>query len=244
MTPLRERGYLIPAINSEHVDYVRCAHQLRDSLLAWHPDADITIVTQDMLPYGDQGGQANDWQMYRISPYHETIKLEADMLVCSGVDHWWTLFRNRDVVISTGCRTYQNQSGTSRYYRKVFDDNHLPDVYNAVTYWRVSPLAKDFFYWCREIWQHWPVFRSAMRNVNCDPSTDLVYAIAAIMVGIDLVTMPDLAPQIVHMKPHIAGTNDDWTQELTWEFHDRWMRVNAHTQWGFLHYVSKDWSPY
>jgi hypothetical protein len=88
------------------MEYERCANQLRDSLLKFHPQANITIVTESMLPYGNQGGWANDWQMFATSPYRQTIKLEADMIAAGPVDHWWTLFELRDVVISQGCRTY------------------------------------------------------------------------------------------------------------------------------------------
>ena len=73
MPVLHERGYLIPAINTD-VDYVACAEQLAQSIRRWHTDAHITIVTKDMLPHGDLGGYANDWQMFQISPYRQTIK--------------------------------------------------------------------------------------------------------------------------------------------------------------------------
>ena len=95
-----EKGYLIPAINSDTVDYKRCADLLVESLKDWHPDADVTVVTRDMLPDPSVQGWAADAQMFQISPCRETIKLEADMLVCGPIDHWWTLFENRDVVIS------------------------------------------------------------------------------------------------------------------------------------------------
>jgi hypothetical protein len=138
-----ERGYLIPAIGAK---YERCADQLRNSILNFHPNAHVTIVTADMLPHGDQGGWANDWQMFSISPYRQTIKLEADMIAAGPVDHWWTLFELRDVVISQGARTYRDDPAQSRYYRKCFDINYLPDVYNAITYWRLSRTAKEFFW--------------------------------------------------------------------------------------------------
>ena len=141
MPILAERGYLIPAIGDQ---YVKCAEHLRDSILSWHPNANITILTEDQLPAGNQGGFANDWQVFSASPYRQTIKLEADMFCASPIDHWWTLFEKRDVVISQGARTYYNQPATSRFYRKIFDDNNLPDVYNAITYWRLSHTAKEF----------------------------------------------------------------------------------------------------
>ena len=70
---LADRGYLIPAIDTNTVDYVACAEQLASSIRAWHPDANITVLTKEMLPYGNKGGFANDWQVFRASPYRQTI---------------------------------------------------------------------------------------------------------------------------------------------------------------------------
>jgi hypothetical protein len=236
---VHERGYLIPAIGAE---YERCARQLRDSILAFHPDANITIVTADMLPYGDQGGWANDWQMFRVSPYRQTIKLEADMIATSPVDHWWTLFELRDVVISQGCRTYYDQLSQSRYYRKIFDVNNLPDVYNAITYWRLSQTAKEFFDTVRNIFENWTEFSKLLKFPEQLPSTDVVYAMAAQIIGIEHVTLPPgLGPTIVHMKRYINTLQcNDWTKELIWENDP--FRINTIAQWGFVHYHQKEWS--
>lgn len=132
MPILAERGYVIPAIGDA---YVACAERLANSLRRFHPAANITILTQEMLPHGDLGGYANDWQVFATSPYRQTIKLEADMICAGPIDHWWTLFEKRDVVVSQGARTFYDAPATSRYYRKIFDQNNLPDVYNAITYW-------------------------------------------------------------------------------------------------------------
>lgn len=244
---LRDRGYLIMAQDSDTVDYGRCAQQLAASLRHWHPDADITIVRTQDLPRGDRGGQANDWQCYVASPYHETIKLEADMLICSPIDSWWTLFRHRDVVISQGARDFYDQPATSRRYRRVFDANDLPDVYNAITYWRVSPLAQQFFRWVRVIFEQWPTYRTLLKFPDQQPSTDVVYAMAAVIVGRESVTLPpdQDQPRIVHMKPGIIPTvGADWTRELIWEYDRGHLRINTVAQWGAFHYVNKDWDPH
>lgn len=245
MTELRPRGYVIPAIDSKLTSYTECARRLRDSILRFHPQADVTIVTADMLPFGDQGGQANDWQMYHVSPYHETIKLEADMIMASDCDHWWYMMRNRDMVISVGCRDYLDRSGVSRYYRKIFDQNNLPDVYNAITYWRVSDTAREFFQWCRDIWNDWPRWRTVLKFSQPEPDTDLVYAMVSVIMGVERTTLPvDLAPRIVHMKSRMIGTqHEDWTQECVWELHNDWLRINTVSQWGAVHYLRKDWQP-
>ena len=84
MPVIAERGYIIPAIGDE---YVACAEQLAVSIRKFHPDVNITIVTKEMLPNGDLGGFVNDWQMFAVSPYRQTIKLEADMICGSPIDH-------------------------------------------------------------------------------------------------------------------------------------------------------------
>ena len=255
MLVTHERGYLIPAIDSDSVDYLRCAVQLARSIRHWHPDANITALTVKPchdpvfnhvipLPHGDLGGYRNDWQVFNASPYRQTIKLEADMIAAAPIDHWWTLFERRDVVISLGARNFYDQPAKSRYYRKIFDQNDLPDVYNAITYWRLSTAAKEFFGLVRSIFQHWTEYKTLLKFPEESPSTDVVYAMAAKIMGPESVTLPQgLGPNIVHMKKHIIPTQShDWTQELVWEMNP--FRINTIAQWGLVHYHVKDWTPH
>ena len=236
-----ERGYLIPAINTESVDYEKCAERLSESIKRFHPDAHITVLTRDMLPFGDLGGYANDWQCWYASPYRQTIKLEADMVAASPIDHWWTLFEKRDVVISQSARDFYDRRTDCRIYRKVFDTNNLPDVYNAITYWRVSETAQEFFRLVKDIFSHWDVYRQLLKFPDESPTTDVVYAIAAQMIGTENVTLPPgIGPSIVHMKKRIIPTqSEDWTRELIWETDP--LRIQTVAQWGFFHYHVKDW---
>ena len=252
MPVTHERGYLIPAIDSDSVDYLRCAVQLARSIRHWHPDANISVLTVKRcsdpvfdhvipLPHGDLGGYHNDWQVFHASPYRQTIKLEADMIAASPIDHWWTLFEHRDVVISQGVRDFYDRPAKSRYYRKIFDQNNLPDVYNAITYWRLSDTAKEFFKLVRQIFEHWQHYRDLLRFPEDDPSTDVVYAMAAVILGPERVMLPlGLGPSMVHMKKHIIPTQShDWTKELVWENDP--FRINTVAQWGLVHYHIKDW---
>lgn len=223
------------------MDYEACAWRLADSIKNFHPDAHITILTRDMLPHGDLGGYANDWQCFQSSPYRQTIKLEADMLAAGPIDHWWTLFEQRDVVISTGARNFYGNLTKSRKYRKIFDTNNLPDVYNAITYWRLSQTAKQFFDTVRQIFTDWAECRALLKFPEETPSTDVVYAMAARIVGEELVTLPPgIGPSIVHMKKWInLLQSDDWTKELVWETDP--LRIQTIAQWGFFHYHKKSW---
>lgn len=238
-----ERGYIIPAINSTTVDFEACAQQLADSLKSFHPDANVTILTKEMLPHGDQGGWANDWQCFQASPYRQTIKLEADMLVTSPIDHWWTLFEQRDVVISQGCKDFYNEPSPSRKYRQLFDNNQLPDVYNAVTYWRLSATAQTFFQHVRRIFENWDQFKTLLKFPDQAPSTDVVYAMVAVIMGPELITLPrGLGPSMTHMKHSIIPIQtSDWTKELVWEHTNPGLRIQTVAQTGFFHYHIKDW---
>lgn len=253
MTIVAERGYLIPAIDTDSVDYLSCAVRLARSIRQWHPSANISVMSVKRcsdpvfdhvipLPCGDLGGYVNDWQCFAASPYRETIKLEADMICASGIDHWWTLFEQRDVVVSQGCRTYYDQPGVSRSYRAIFDNNHLPDIYNAITYWRRSQTAKEFFDLVRAIFTYWDQYKVLLKFSDDVATTDVVYAMAAVIMGVEQVTLPPgLGPTIVHMKKHMIGTIcEDWTEELTWEQNP--FRINTVAQWGLVHYHIKEWA--
>jgi hypothetical protein len=194
-----------------------------------------------MLPYGDLGGYANDWPVFAASPYRQTIKLEADMIAASPIDHWWTLLEKRDVVISQGARTFYDQPAGSRYYRKIFDANHLPDVYNAITYWRLSTTAKEFFGLVRQLFEQWDSYKKILKFPDDVPTTDVVYAMAAVIMGVENITLPaGLGPTIVHMKRHINPIQtDNWTKELVWENDP--FRINTVAQWGLVHYHIKEW---
>jgi hypothetical protein len=254
-----ERGYLIPAVNTSTVDYIDCARQLAQSIKAWHPTAQICLLTdQDYcdpvfdfvkkLPYGDRSNNttwklSNDWQCFATSPFRQTIKLEADMIAAGPIDHWWTLFEKRDVVVSQGCRDFYDKRSDSRFYRKLFDTNQLPDVYNAMTYWRVSALAQQFFQHVRDIFENWNCYKTLLKFPDEEPTTDVVYAMATVIVGEELCTLPNnIGPSIVHMKRHIIPTlTSDWTQELIWENTNPGLRINTVSQWGLVHYHHKHW---
>jgi hypothetical protein len=232
---------VIPAFNTDHVDYESCARQLERSILQYHPSAKITVITNDMLPDTDCQGQALDWFAYRLSPYRQTIKLEADMIMAGPCWHWFDLMQHRDVCVSIGCRDFYHGKSQCRTYRRTFDDNQLPDVYNAITYWRVSELARDFFSLVRDIFSRWDDYQRLLKFADERPTTDVVYAMAAKILGEENCTMPwSTYPQIIHMKRGVIPIKiQDWTCELIWESDP--LRINTVAQWGAVHYHVKSW---
>lgn len=249
-----ERGYLILATNDGTTDYLLCARALARSLRWWMPDCKICLVTNHTetdpvfdlvraLPYGDKGGWHNDWQAFAATPFRETIKLEADMIVNESIDHWWSWFEHRDVVISRGMRNYLNDSSNCRAYRRMFDDNDLPDVYNAITYWRLSRTASDFFKLVQTFFEQWTDVRKTLKYCdNIPANTDMIYAMAVKYFGEELLTMPDTYPSMIHMKPAVNYLKTDvcpWTDEFVYELIDGRLRINTVEQHGVVHYHHK-----
>lgn len=239
------RGFVIMAQNSDTVDYVKCATVLEKSIKRVMPDANVTIITSEMLPYGDKGGFANDWQVYEASPYEYTIKLEADMYIPKNIDHWWDVLKDRDIVISTTIRNFKNEISDVRFYRRFIDDNKLPDTYNAITYFRKSEKAKRFFDIVRNIFENWDEYKSILK---CTPteeaSTDWVYAIASHIMGVEETTMPSFTEMsMIHMKMMINGiTTDNWTDSLVYECLSDQIRVSTEPQMYPFHYHVKNFA--
>jgi hypothetical protein len=254
LRPIEEQGYVCVAVNTSTIDYVDMARRLFESLRHWHPEARTCLITDQATeaPEFDhvkilapqENPYANDPQAFRLTPFRETIKLEADMLIVSEIAHWWTMLRHRDVVVSVGCRDWHGLVSTQRHYRRMNDENKLPDVYNAITYWRLSETSQQFYQLVRDIFANWSAIKTLLKFPEDQPSTDVVYAIAAQTIGPDLVTMPFASyPQITHMRPRIAGTAGNWTRELVWEWVDGRLRIESVPQWGTFHYHVKDWQP-
>ena len=107
MRPIEEQGYVIMAINTDSTDYMTCAVRLADSIKQHNSDARVCVISNVEVHHqlfdhvihlaaDTVNPYANDPLAFRLSPFRETIKLEADMLIASSIDHWWDML---DIVI-------------------------------------------------------------------------------------------------------------------------------------------------
>ena len=231
-------------------DYVKCASALEKSIKRVMPDANVTIVTTDMLPYGDQAPNTNwklqnDWQVYDASPYEYTIKLEADMYIPKNIDHWWDVLSHRDIVVSSAIRNYKQDISDNRVYRRFIDDNNLPDAYNAITYFKKSDTAKQFFAIVRNVFENWTEYKSSLRcNAQELATTDWAYAIACNIMGIENTMMPTFTDMtMVHMKQYINETpTENWTDTFVYECLPDHIRIQTIPQRYPFHYHIKNFS--
>jgi hypothetical protein len=241
------KGFVIMAQGD---DYVKCASALEKSIKRVMPDANVTIVTTDMLPYGDQAPNTNwklqnDWQVYDASPYEYTIKLEADMYIPKNIDHWWDVLSHRDIVVSSAIRNYKQDISDNRVYRRFIDDNNLPDAYNAITYFKKSDTAKQFFAIVRNVFENWTEYKSSLRcNAQELATTDWAYAIACHIMGIENTMMPTFTDMtMVHMKQYINETpTENWTDTFVYECLPDHIRIQTIPQRYPFHYHIKNFN--
>lgn len=191
--------------------------------------------------FGPYGAEAF---LFDLTPFKETIKLESDLVFTRSIDHWLTAFRLRDMVLSTGCRNYWQEISSIRKYRKVFDDNQLPDVYNGLMYFRFTKTARDFFDTAKQIYSAWDTVVDTLKNCReTVPSTDLVFALAARIIGEELCTLPSADfVNFTHMKPAINEFDEGLTfdEVFVTEFDGSMIRINNLNQLHPVHYYNKN----
>lgn len=258
------RGFVILAQNTDKVDYVKCAAALAKSIKQVMPKESVTLVTMNTvkkeytkyfdhivkLPYGDLAQDSvwkliNDWQIYEASPYEYTIKLEADMYIPKDITYWWDVLKERDLVVSTTIRNFKQEISDVRVYRRFIHDNDLPDCYNAITYFKKSDLAENFFYIVKDVFENWDQYRSILKCKTDEiVTTDWAYAITCTILGLEKTTMPVFKDMsMVHMKQFINGTyTEDWTDTFVYEVLPEQIRVQTVPQMYPFHYHKKSFA--
>ena len=263
-----DRGFLTIAQNTDGVDYLRLAYAQAMSIKLTMPgsqycvivdqDTNKQITDEQRLVFDhvqvldedyakqDEWKLANEWQVFNLSPYKETIKVESDILFTRSIEHWWHAFRLRDIVLSLGTRDFKGEQAKSRVYRKIFDANQLPDVYNGLMYFRYSETASEFFEIAGQVFKQWgTVKENILKGFSYEEaSTDVVYAIAAKTLGVELCTLPDCDfINFTHMKNAINDWPDDksWTEMIMTEIDLPMIRINNVNQYHPVHYQDKNW---
>lgn len=264
---LPDIGFMTFAQNTDTVDYLRLAYLQALNVKSLHPSWGYAVVvdTDTVASVTEKHKQifdhvipiqvdynkpdsnwklANEFQSYGLSPFKETIKLESDLLFTRSIAHWLNAFRLKDIVLSTGCKNYLGAKSDVRHYRKFFDDNYLPDVYNGLMYFRKSHQAFEFYKLAETIFMNWDVIKEkAVKNCREDtPSTDVLYAITAQIYGPERCTLPSFDfINFVHMKSRIQGwsTSQPWYDAVMSERDNDIIRINNLNQYDPVHYYDK-----
>lgn len=264
-----KRGYLTFVQNNGVTDYLRCAYLQALSLKLTNTVNQYAVVVDPQtaalitdrhrkvfdyiipIPGEDQARDHkwkmhNEWKALIASPFDETIKVESDILFTANIDHWWKTLSLRDVCFTSHVINYTEEIARARDYRRVFDINQLPDIYAGFYYFKRSSLAEQLFSIAESIFNNWTYVKNYMlQNGEQEPaSTDLVFAIAAKIIGIENCTMPGTVPTFVHMKNAIQGWPEHpvWTEMVYTEFDQQYFTVGFHRQRYPFHYNLKNFA--
>jgi len=191
------KGFLWFAQNNDHTDYVELSTVLAKSIKRWNKDNQICVITDEKSKFEHEAVDvvkvlkqddsmehkikwANEHKAFDLTPFTHTIKLESDMLWTTNTDWWWNHLWQHDLVFSVDCRNYKDQVVRQTPYRKLFERNLLPNIYNGLMYFRKSRWAQHFFQTAENITRNWQQVKTTML-IGCHdeyPSTDVVYALA------------------------------------------------------------------
>ena len=245
-------GFITVACNTADVDYLRLAANLAESIKDTQSVKNVSVITNvqqiepkynnlfDKIIIVDDQGYDAECRVWNSTPYKQTIKIEADMIVPASIDHWWQICDEKDVVLTNRVYTYWHEVITNRSMRKLFDDNDLPDVYSGVYYFRTSRDSKRFFLIVNQIFQNWNYFKNILKNCRYDhPVTDEVFAIAAKIYGIENCTINNTIPSFVHMKNRLQNipSDDKWYNYVYYEPSQK--SIGLYKQFLPIHYHDK-----
>ena len=267
------RGYLILAQNTRSEDYLRMAYALALSIKnSQSTENNVTLATDNIslvplkygmifdniveIPWTDAASLSkwkieNKWKYYYMTPYDETVILDADMIFSSDVSHWWDILSQRDVWITDKPQTYRGEIITSDKYRKTFTANELPNVYTAFMYFKKGQLAAEIFKLTGIIFDNWDRFfytyldETRPRHL----SGDVAFALAIKILGVENQCFGNLdgVPSFVHMKSDLqnlkeVNTFEDWTQHIPTYFRDDGgFKIGNYEQTLPFHYHIKEW---
>ena len=262
-----QRGFLTIAQNTD-IDYLNLAYLQAMSIKITMPQSlyavlvdretykyitskhkkvfDYIITIDNDNSKNESWKLSNEWQAYYLSPFKETIKLESDIIFTRDIYHWWNAFRLRDIVLSLNCQNYLQEQVIDTKYRQVFVENNLPNIYNGLMYFRYSQTSEQFFNYARIVFENWTEIQDTVlkKSYDINPTTDVVYAIVANILGPEQCTIPELDwINFVHMKPAINNwPNKPWTELVNFELDLPMIRINNINQYHPLHYHVKDWA--
>ena len=259
-------GFCLLAQNNSEVDYIKQAYALAVSIHKFNKGQNVSLITNDEvpeeykhvfdkiidIPWTDQAEHTdwkieNRWKVYHASPYEHTIVMDVDMLILHDITHWWKELKKRNLFFVSNVKNYRNENVTTRYYRKTWDENNLPNLYSAFYYFKKSDEAHEFFKLLEIIMINWELFygRFAGNYYQKWCSMDLSCSIASKILDNTLnITDPTSFITFTHMKPHCQNWHEvptKWTTVLGGYFtKDKTMMVGNFLQRNILHYVEPE----
>jgi hypothetical protein len=261
------RGIVVLAQNNETDNYVEQACALAMSLKVYN-NTNISIVTNDVIPneyqslfdniipipFNDAAEHSewkieNRWKLYHASPYDETIVMDTDMLVLQNIDIWWEFLSNYEMFFTSKVLNYRGEIANTNYYRKTFIDNHLPNLFTGLHYFKKCKFAQEFYHWLELVVNNWETFYEQHLISSSRPKHLSIDVSAAIVTKIldcesNITNKISKFPSFTHMKPYCQGWNNvqsSWQDKMgVYISKDGSLKIGNYAQSGILHYTEKN----
>ena len=218
-------GFLTYALNTD-VDYEKCAVLWALSLRATQKQScKIAVVVNDKNSCRSDLHEVCDFvinkpkrsvvnemhyesDLLNITPFKETIKMEADMLVPCDMSVWMHTFRSKDLCITGRVINHKNKIADDTKYRQFINLNLLPNVYNGLYYVRLTEQNIKFYRELDKVFLNWQKeIRKYRMWENHKPSTDFAMSMALVNLGMENCVVNHTIPTFVHNKRYCVG---DW----------------------------------
>ncbi|MFB7629962.1 hypothetical protein ACFC0M_03295 [Streptomyces sp. NPDC056149] len=251
-SPPTGRGYLTHAFNHEGADYLRMAYCLALSLRLTQstvtglsvivprsqhlPDRyrqvfDHVIAIPDVRPdFVNKTWRVDNYvRMYDLSPYRETVTVDADTLFFDDVSPWWEVMAAADLVGGTAV-TYRGEPIEHNPLRKELYRIGLPDLHNGFCYFRRGPVAERLFATMSGYLEDWTgTCARHFGNPHVPFSSDSAFLLAVRDNGLEDVAAGPRpgTPHFVHMKacvqgwPGVPETAREWRPHVSHAFDDQ-----------------------
>lgn len=265
------KGYLILAQKTHKMDYTRLAYALALSIknsqssvnkVALATDAeDLPEKYYDVfdnivpIPWTDHAANSkwkieNKWKYLYMTPFDETVILDADMLFPEDISHWWDIMSQKDIWIANAPKTFKGDTITSTKFRETFVANELPNVYTAFMYFKKSELASEVFRMTEIIFNNWERFYFEYLGETRPKhlSGDVAFALAIKILGVENECFGNLEiPTFVHMKAQLQNISEsviseNWPENIPTYFSQTGrFKIGNYQQIYPFHYYVKDW---
>jgi hypothetical protein len=262
------KGFLIFAENSKSCNYVEQAYALALSIKNTQSTVvNVSLVTNDAVPKNQQHvfdhvipipwisktiestyKAEHRWKLFHITPYDETIVLDADMIFLDDVSEWWDYCSNHDLRFCSKIKNYKRELVPKDVvHRRAFIDNNLTNPYFALHYFKKSDRSLEFYKALEFISNNWEWCYTKFAPVSYQNwlSMDLASAIAIEMTGFYDAVIDQTCPlEFVHMKPGIqnwSAPGNSWQDAVPYVLNSRGeLIVGNIRQSKLFHYVEKN----
>jgi hypothetical protein len=262
------KGFLLFAQNTDTVDYVQQAYALALSIKNSQKEiTNVSLITNNTvpkkylrafdqiipIPWFEEIGNSplaaeHRWKFYHVTPYHETIVLDTDMLMSGDISDWWIYCSNFDIKFCSHINNYkQEHIPLDTFHRKTFIANRLTNPYFACHYFKKSDIAYDFYKVLEFVCNNWEACYTIYAPDYYQKwlSMDLAAAITIEITGLQQTAIDRLNPmKFVHMKIPLQGWPsgaDRWQDIVPFVLNNKGELVVGNIkQPQLFHYVEKD----